>query len=301
MQMGRLSPKALLDELASEPRAAGSAGDARVQKLCEQLLINAGFSVAREQFQFRTLSLFGLKRHSAGNIVATRGNPRIWLVAHSDTKSQLMPPAVRVIGAGMFLLGLALALLAFIVGISTDLEIPSYGIIAVLVIGAIPLFFNPIGNMSPGAVDNASGMAAVLLSTQALPNNLPLGVLITSAEERFMAGARNFVRMHEPAIAINCDGLDDVGKLRCWYNRGQKRFALSVAPEHAANVPPGILLDATVLAKHGWQVVTISKGSWSTLWRIHTRRDTADYLSGQSIEQAVSLITRIVLRLQPVL
>lgn len=283
--------KQLLDELSAEHRSAGSDAELRVREKCKTLLQAASFEVDNQKFSFKIFSfLKGIRRVQSANLIAVRGRPKLWLVAHSDTKSQLMPPALRVIGAVIFLAGLVL----LPAGLLFDFWcLP----VALLTVGAIPLFLNPIGNRSPGAVDNASGMVAVLLAVQSLPKDIPLGVLITSAEERFMAGARNFVRKYPPAVAINCDGLDDHGRLRCWYNRGQKQFAQTVAPDHASGVPPGILLDATILARHGWKAVTVSKGTWRTLWRIHTPLDTSDRLTGQGIAEGVDLIRKIVLSL----
>lgn len=291
--------KQLVDELSAEPRAAGSDADQRASEKCKSILEPLGFKCHYEPFEFKTLSLrSGVANNKSANLVAVRSEPSLWLVAHSDSKSQLMPPIIRVLAAATFVISCTTLVALLIVNMMNGAD-PSLWPLPVYIalVSLIPLFLNPIGNNSHGAVDNASGMAAVLLAVQALPKDLPLGVLITSAEERFMAGARNFVKRHAPSRAINCDGLDDVGALRCWYNRGQQNFAESVAPNYARPVPLGILLDATILAKHGWEVVTVSKGNWNTLRRIHTAKDVSIHLSGEGIAEGAELIRDITQRL----
>jgi len=52
-----------------------------------------------------------------------------------------------------------------------------------VILAALPSIFCWVRNDSPGAVDNASGVGAVLLAAASASSARDLGVLITSAEE----------------------------------------------------------------------------------------------------------------------
>jgi hypothetical protein len=49
-------------------------------------------------------------------------------------------------------------------------------------------------------------------------------------------------------------------------------------------------MDGVALADAGWQVVNVSKGSWRTVSRIHTRRDDLAHLEGSGAEEVAALI-----------
>jgi hypothetical protein len=70
-----------------------------------------------------------------------------------------------------------------------------------------------VGQRSAGALDNASGVAAVLDAAAALSPALPIGVLIADAEELSLAGARAWARSRPAGVALNCDSVDDDGSL----------------------------------------------------------------------------------------
>ncbi len=54
---------------------------------------------------------------------------------------------------------------------------------AIVWLTSIPLMLSVHGARNHGTLDNASGVAAVLEAVEQLPPGLPLGVLITDAEE----------------------------------------------------------------------------------------------------------------------
>jgi hypothetical protein len=64
----------------------------------------------------RRVTALTWSRASATNLVATRGAPRVWLVAHLDSKSQPIPMLVRIAGiiatAAVVVVLIALALRA---------------------------------------------------------------------------------------------------------------------------------------------------------------------------------------------
>jgi hypothetical protein len=142
----------------------------------------------------------------------------------------------------------------------------------------------------------------VLLAAADLPADRDVGVLVTSAEELGLAGARAWVRGRPPGVALNCDGVDDVGTLRCMYS-GRRPARLASAFERAATsrgtrlrvgrLLPGVLVDGVAFADAGWEVLTLSRGSLGTLARIHTPRDNLELLSGSGIEDAAAVLSRV--------
>jgi hypothetical protein len=248
--------------------------------------------------------------HSTGiNLVATRGGsaPDIWLVAHLDSKSQPFPTLVRTIGV-LLAIATTLALISFyfidmLITDSTNIWMV-LGIAAT--VASLPLLASTIGNDSPGAVDNASGVAAVLRAVAETPGR-PIGVLLTSAEELGLAGARAWARNADgvsdnhsaPKMIINCDTLDDAGPMRCVYHRKAEDPLARELAQRAAGLgvrmkltrrTPGILLDSVSLARAGLPAVTLSRVTFGTLARIHTSRDTADRLSGDGATQAAAIM-----------
>ena len=242
-------------------------------------------------------------RERATNLVAERdasaGPPRVWLVAHLDSKSQPVPILVRALGivatALLLLAGIAAALAQ---GIGAPLADgwPWIAIAAAAPVVTAPIVLSVVGARSPGALDNASGVATVLLAAARVPAGTPLGVLLTSAEELGLAGARAWASERGPAVAINCDGVDDSGSLVCMHDgRSADRLieALRRAGGPALRVRvllPGILTDSVALADAGWAAVTVSRGGLATLARIHRPGDTADRLSGEGIAAAATVI-----------
>lgn len=239
-------------------------------------------------------------RERSVNLVASRGNPSVWLVAHLDSKSQPVPILVRALGVMALLAGgLAAVIVAGLQLSGHDARwmwpwITGFGVVA-----SLPVAASVVRSKSPGALDDASGVATVLLVAQSLPEQLALGVVLTSAEELGLAGARAWVRGRGPVHAINVDGVDDEGGLRLtWTGRRPVTLIdLLTARATAAGIParsgrllPGALLDGVALADAGWQVVTVSRGTIRTVARIHTPGDAPDRLTGDGIAVTASII-----------
>jgi hypothetical protein len=248
-------------------------------------------------------------RARAVNLEATRGGaePRLWLVAHLDSKSQPVPIAARAAGiaasvaAWVLAAGVAAAQLA---GAPAGGWWPWVALLGV--VAGLPVAASVVGARSAGALDNASGAATVLEAAAALPAGAPVGVLLTSAEELGLAGARAWAAegaRATPRVALNCDGVDDVGRVTCMYTGRAPRRLLDAAARAAASlgVPaprprrllPGILTDGVALADRGWEVVTLSKGTVRTLARIHTPRDTADAMTGEGVAEVGRLMAEM--------
>jgi hypothetical protein len=56
---------------------------------------------------------------------------------------------------------------------------------------------------------------------------------------------------------------------------------------------PGILADSMAFADRGIESVTVSRGTLSTLARIHTRRDNSIALTGSGVAEASALLAAL--------
>lgn len=243
-------------------------------------------------------------RATGVNLVATRGSdaPHVWLVAHLDSKSQPIPILVRALGvmSSIALWAIAAALLvAQLAGAQVAALWPWISIAGV--IAGAPVAASLVQSRSHGALDNASGTATVLVAAGMLPRECELGVLVTSAEELGLAGARAWVAARGAGTAINCDGIDDCGGLRLTFT-GHRPAELVDALVEAADatgepvvvrrLPPGVLVDGVALADAGWRVVTVSRGTARTVACIHTPSDNLDAVNGHGVERTAVVIAR---------
>ena len=237
------------------------------------------------------------------NLRASRGgaDPGVWLVAHLDSKSQPVPIAARAVG---IMTSAAVWLAALVVASAQVAGAPVQGWwvwIGVLgVVAALPVAASVVGGGSPGAADNASGVTALLLAAEGADPQVPVGILLTSAEELGLAGARAIAATTRPAVAINCDTVDDDAPLLCLTAGARSsRVADALgASARALGLPlatrrllPGILVDAVALADAGWECATLSAATWRTLRRVHTSRDTTAELRGDGIVRASAVLT----------
>jgi hypothetical protein len=232
-----------------------------------------------------------LSRARGINLVATRGRPTVWLVAHLDSKSQPVPILVRavaiVVTCGWWLVAIVVAALH---------GGPGWWIVLTVVgvLAALPVAASVVGAQSDGAVDNASGVATVLLAAAGVEK--PIGVLLTSAEELGLAGARGWLVGTPPGVAINCDGVDDRGYLSLMYSRRRPARLVRAfgGGLRVRRLLPGVLVDGVAFADAGWEVVTVSRGTVATLGRIHRPADRADQMTGVGVEAAAEAIVRAV-------
>jgi hypothetical protein len=254
---------------------------------------------------------FPLSRSESSNLIATRGTPALWIVAHLDSKSQTIPMLVRITAVALFALSLAAILIAGGVmavpgtgGGEHVLERIAHIASMLLMASSIPLILCFTGNRSNGALDNATGVAAVLLAARHSARE-GVGVIITSAEELGLAGANAFARTNpEKGIAINCDTLDDAGRFLLMRSKAPSvRLEQSVVRAASrtglpagrfARMLPGVLADNVAFSAAGWDSFTISRGNLRTLFRVHTSGDRADSIAGTGIAQAALLIAAIV-------
>lgn len=224
----------------------------------------------------------------------------MWLMAHLDSKSQPVPILVRAVGV----MGLiASIIMGFIVSLlqSTGADVAALWpwIAGAGILSALPVAASVVHARSPGALDDASGVGTVLMVAQSLPAHIPLGVVLTSAEELGLAGARAWVRGRAPAQAINVDGVDDSGGIRLtWSRRRPSRLIARLTAAalqartaaRAGRLLPGALLDGVALADAGWEAVTVSRGTLATVARIHLPGDSLAHLTGDGMVLAASII-----------
>ncbi len=260
-------------------------------------------------------------RSQSVNLVAKRGRarddrPPRWLVAHLDSKSQTVPMLARiasvVVSVAMFALlvvvigfdalntGTALGSVA--PGLSGQSLDRAISIISWLAIAStIPMILCIVGNRSQGALDNASGVAAVLLAARLIDADRPLGVVITSAEELGLAGARAHAALNPGGgTALNCDTVDDRGAFIGMMKGMPSRSGLAEALTRAAaarkvsirirGMLPGVLADNAAFTDAGWDSLTLSRGNIATLARVHTAGDRPDDIDGVGIADAARLL-----------
>jgi Peptidase family M28 len=263
----------------------------------------------------RWIARFPLERARSTNLEARRGEPKVWLVAHLDSKSQTVPILVRIASSVVLAIVMVLSLIVLLlslVGVSFPV-MTWHAIALVAVLGALPSMLCFVRNHSDGAVDNASGVVSALLASQSDVAPRDLGVLITSGEELGLAGARAWALTAlplsvgqlsvNPGISIlNCDTVDDVGPWRCMYT-GKRPDQIMVAAETIAGalgvrlrtgrLIPGILADSMVFADRGVKAATVARGTLKTLARIHTRRDNSNTLTGNGAAEASAILSAL--------
>ncbi len=239
-----------------------------------------------------------IMRRRGVNLEATRGpSPtRVWLVAHLDSKSQPVPMLVRV--AGVVVMSIGLVAVALALAAKSDADVFA---LVVAWLGGVPLLLSVVGNGSQGALDNASGVAVVLDAAAALSPALPIGVLISDAEELSLAGARVWARSRPAGVALNCDSVDDGGPLVAMFTRNRPSRLLAALEDAATasgerlevrRLVPGILTDSVALADAKWETLTLSRGSLRTLLRIHTPRDSLASMRGVGVAGAARVLAR---------
>jgi hypothetical protein len=242
-------------------------------------------------------------RERGVNLEATRAGdtPSVWLCAHVDTKSQPVPTIVRSAGIVLESMGYLSALgLVVATAFGATLDQLYWQLAAIVtLVGAIPVVLSIVGERSPGALDNASGVATVIAAARQLADERGIGILLTDGEELGLAGARAWAREPSSATVLNCDGVDDGGGVQVMFTgkRPEKLLDAVARASRATGVAygasrliPGVLTDSVAFSDAGLASVTFSRGSWRSLARIHSRRDDLAHLQGSGIAETAMLI-----------
>ncbi len=233
--------------------------------------------------------------------------PRYVFMAHRDSKSQLVPLSLR---GPVILLGV-LAWIALLIFAFLSLA-RFVGTAPVLVAGftgflcGLALVSSWAADYSPGALDNASGLATLLGVAAREKDARDVAFLITDAEELGLAGARAIAHAMPPVFGvINVDSIDDEGTFLIAERFGWPR-PKGLAPHLAAallasasaldlsaqrrDVPLGILLDHMPLVKGGTPALTVMRGTLGSLHRIHRPADSPENLRGTGIGPCIDLL-----------
>jgi len=231
------------------------------------------------------------------------GEPALWLVAHLDSKSQTISMRVRV--TAIVVCVAAWVALAVLWAVRPVAPMPSLIFslaAAAAMLAAIPLASCRTGHAGTGAFDNASGVATILGAVEHLDPSYPVGVLLTSAEELGLAGARAWAAGRNSGLAINCDGVDDRGVIVCMLS-GATEYQFRDAFHRAGVMTgeevivrpliPGVLVDAVAFKDAGWRAVTVSRGTWQSLARVHTSADDAARTTGAGIGRTARFVARL--------
>jgi hypothetical protein len=241
------------------------------------------------------------------NLEARRpgATPSLWLCAHLDSKSQPVPTLVRsagiVLESAGFLITLALCL-AVALGATVHAFFWLFAA-AVTLLGAIPVVLSMVDAKSPGALDNASGVATMIAAAGLVQDDVRVGVLITDGEELGLAGSRAWVRERDAigVTVLNSDGIDDDGDVQIMYSGRRPRALIDTIARasreigvgcHVGRLVPGILTDSVAFGAAGMATVTISRGTWGSLARVHSRRDDMTHLRGTGIAEVAALVAR---------
>jgi hypothetical protein len=245
--------------------------------------------------------------------------PHLYLVAHYDSKSQLMPLVMRIT---LFMLAIIAGLILVVLtlfDVSTVLYLP-IGLLALA--AAVPLLFLDVGNNSPGAIDNASSVGLVLHLAEVLAqrsdwqDKLHLTLLFPSAEELTLMGSVAYATAHEALLheqdhngglyVLNFDGIGVDGDLyyvgHSLQPQNGDRINLLARVQSACtelDLPlkrfgfVGALFDHIPFAQHGFDAISlIAVGRASRL--VHTPADSIDQLHVRGFDQAGRVALRVI-------
>jgi len=276
---------------------------------------------------FERFGLRGSRRslNLVGEIDGAAASGRVLLTAHYDSKSQLMPVLVR---ASFFIIGYGLAVLfgiAFIaLGIASAAGQASLGGKAFFVVSLLPplmilgLLFNLTGNRSPGALDDASGIAVILEVARVLADapleNLDVTIAAFGCEEVGLCGSISYLLAHEeelrrrPFHMINYDmPFTSAGKLvlntafelpPVRTGRALNKAIGETAREMGIDIssiyiPVGAGADHMPWVKHGFEATSLVSAAAS----IHSSRDTLQKVSREGLRRAGEVSLAVLRRL----
>ena len=140
--------------------------------LCLACLLSLFIAMFFTQWQKRLEGLYDVgRRHRTENIIAKNGtkqddnSPAFLFVAHYDSKSQVLPIALRAVSYGIAIIGLIVLTTVMLIKLFTDVWLPNYIVWSIAGITSFCLLLlqtNLTQNRSPGAFDNASGVGVML-------------------------------------------------------------------------------------------------------------------------------------------
>ena len=307
--------------------------------ICLVCLLSLSVALLFNQWQKRFEGLYDVgRKHHSENIVATNGRepndntPVFLFVAHYDSKSQVLPIAVRAVAYGIAIVGLTALTTIMVINIAILVWFPDHIILGWL---SDPIIWSVAGtttlcllllqinftqNRSPGGFDNASGVGVMLEVARVLMargEKKSITFLAAGAEEYGMCGALRYAQNHadkydqENTYVINLDGLG-VG------NGVNVVTGYGIPPVRTANVladrlqvsgeslgiqvserhlPIGVGLDSIPIASRGFETVTLTAGDVGRVaLKVHSKQDRCDLLNVEGLQQVGELIVDVVER-----
>ena len=298
--------------------------------LCFACLLSLAMAMFFTQWQKRLEGLYDVgKPHRTENIIATNHGKRddatatFLCVAHYDSKSQVLPIAVRAVSYGIAIIGLVVLTVVMAVKVWTSVWLPNYIVWSVAGITSLCLLLlqtNVTQNRSPGGFDNASGVGVMLEVARvvmARDTEKSITFLATGAEEYGMCGALRYIQTHadeydpETTYVINLDGLG-VGNganlvtrygippirttrtLSDLFRASGESLGIQVSERY---LPIGVGLDSIPIASRGFETVTLTaKDVGRVALKIHSEQDRSELLRTESLQQVGELIIDVIER-----
>ena len=296
--------------------------------VCVACVLSLTVAMFFTQWQKRLEGLYNVgKKHRTENIIAKNNanrddnTPAFLFVAHYDSKSQVLPIAVRMMAYGIAIVGLMALTLVMLVRVIDLIWLPNYivwGIVGITIFCLLLLQINLTENHSPGAFDNASGVGVMLEVARVVMGRgekKSITFLATGAEEYGMCGALRYIQAHadeydrENTYVINLDGLGvgngvnlitryGIPPTRTTRTLGNLFRTSSEAlgiPVSERYLPIGVGLDSIPIASRGFETVTLTaRGVGSVALKIHSKQDQSELLNADSLQQVGELIVDVI-------
>ena len=298
--------------------------------VCFACLLSLSIAMFFTQWQKRLEGLYDVgRKHRSENIVATNGvkqddnTPALLFVAHYDSKSQVLPIAVRAVAYSIAIVGLIILTIVMVIKVTTLVWFSDYIVWSVAGITCFCLLLLQINltqNNSLGGFDNASGVGVMLEVARvvmARAEKKSVTFLATGAEEYGMCGALRYVQAHadeydrENTYVINLDGLG-VGNgvnlvtrygippirttrtLGNLFRTSSEALGIRVSERY---LPIGVGLDSIPIASRGFETVTLTAGDvGSVALKVHSKQDRTELLNEESLQQVGELIVDVIER-----
>jgi len=267
----------------------------------------------------------------------------IIFTAHYDSKSQMLGFITRLFLAGFsFISSLFIALYSIYyqirlkpilnaITIDKEIQIMKVNIIFLLLTLAVMvvliiLFFAGSGNKSPGAVDNAVGVAVLLNLARHFvenpPVNLNLRFIATAAEEEGLIGIVKYMEAMETKLDkkntyfINMDGTGAKGELRIVDIYGippirTSRYISNLILKTAGELevpakqeysPAAAGYDSLPVAYRGFEAVTLAYCQFDrALYSIHSENDKLVNVEFNSLERTFNVCKKTVEKIDTIL
>ena len=298
--------------------------------VCLACLFSLSIALLFTQWQKQFEGLYDVgRRHYSENIIATNGiehnsnTPNLLFVAHYDSKSQVLPIAVRAVAYGIAIVGLTGLTIVTVIKVITYVWLPDYiiwSIAGITIFCLLLLQINLTQNRSPGGFDNASGVGVMLEMARvvmARDEKKSITFLAAGAEEYGMCGALRYIQKHaneydcNSTYVINLDGLGTgngvnvvtsygvppvhtTHRLAEMFRTSGKSLGIKVSERY---LPIGVGLDSIPIASRGFEAVTLTAGDVSNVaLKIHSNQDRSDLLNVESLQQVGVLLVDVLER-----